>query len=431
MKGLVGLLIAGTVSRVGSVLTFLAIPWLVLETTGSPSRMGLAAAAELLPYVLIGPLGAPLVDRIGPRRVSVVADLGSAAVMAAVAFGQRGGFGVLLVLLVLAGALRGLGDCAKRVLLPSTITASGVDTTRATTVYDGANRLAGLLGAALGGVLIAALGAPRTVLLDGVSFVACAVLVAALVPARAADAAAAPAEPYLTALRGGVAYLRGDRLMLGILAMLFVTNLADQANGAVFVPVWIDEVLGSPAALGWVSGAFGLGAVLGNLVFTALAPRAPRYAVFTVGFLIGGSPRLAVMALSDELTLVLVAAFASGLAMAAVNPILAATMFERVPEHLQARVLSLSNAIGFAGIPLGGLLGGWAVEHVGLTPALLVFGACYLGATLLPVLSPGTWRQLDRQPPPTHPPAPPPTPPTPPPGDASTRDGEPISSGSR
>ncbi|MFD0592971.1 MFS transporter [Catellatospora coxensis] len=103
------------------------------------------------------------------------------------------------------------------------------------------------------------------------------------------------------------------------------------------------------------------------------------------------------LALSDELTLVLVAAFGSGLAMAAVNPILAATMFERVPEHLQARVLSLSNAIGFAGIPLGGLLGGWAVEHVGLTPALLIFGACYLGATLLPALSPTTWRQLDRR----------------------------------
>ncbi|GAB4060851.1 MFS transporter [Catellatospora paridis] len=406
MKGLVGLLIAGTVSKVGSVLTFLAIPWLVLVTTGSPSRMGLAAAAELLPYVLIGPLGAPLVDRIGPRRVSIVADLASAAVMAAVAFGQRGGFGVLLVLLVLAGALRGLGDCAKRVLLPSTIAASGVDMTRATTVYDGANRLAGLLGAALGGVLIAALGAPRTVLLDGVSFVVCAVLVAALVPARTADNAAdaPPPEPYLAALRGGVDFIRGEPLMLGILAMLFVTNLADQANAAVFVPVWIDEVLGSPEALGWVSAAFGLGAVLGNLVFTALAPRAPRYAVFTVGFLIGGSPRLAVMALSDDLTPVLVAAFASGLAMAAVNPILAATMFERVPAHLQARVLSLSNAIGFAGIPLGGLLGGWAVEHIGLTPALLVFGACYLGATLLPVISPGMWRQLDRLP--AAPPAP-------------------------
>ncbi|WP_155375615.1 MFS transporter [Catellatospora vulcania] len=403
MKGLVGLLIAGTVSKVGSVLTFLAVPWLVLVTTGSPSLMGLAAAAELLPYVLIGPLGAPLVDRIGPRRVSIVADLGSAVVMAAVALGQRGGFGLLLVLLVLAGALRGLGDCAKRVLLPSTIAASGVDMTRATTVYDGVNRLAGLLGAAAGGVLIAWLEAPGALLLDGVSFVACAMLVAALVPAgtRDTDDDAPPPEPYLTALRGGVDFLRGSRLMTGILAMLFVTNLADQANAAVFVPVWVDRVLGSPEALGWVSAAFGLGAVLGNVVFTALAPRAPRYAVFTIGFLIGGSPRLAVMALADDLTLVLVAGFASGLAMAAVNPILAATMFERVPAHLQARVLSLSNAIGFAGIPLGSLLGGWAVQHLGLTPALLIFGACYLGATLLPVLSPGIWREMDRRPTPT------------------------------
>ncbi|MDI1464549.1 MFS transporter [Catellatospora sp. KI3] len=408
MKGLIGLFTAGTISQIGSRMTFLAIPWLVLVTTDSPTKMGLAAAAEWLPYVLAAPLGAPLLDRYGARRIAIGADLASALATAAVALGYVGGFGALLALLVFAGALRGMGDNAKRMLLPRVIAASGVEITRAASVYDGVNRLAGLLGAGIGGSVIVWLGAPGAVLFDGATFALCALLVALFVPADASGAPvpttgiaavlAAPREPYLTALRGGFQHLRGDRLLIGILALLFVTNLADQANAVVFVPVWVDEVLHSPVALGFTGGAFALGAVLGNLVFTALAPRAPRYAVFTAGFLIGGAPRLFTLALSDTLTLVLAVSLVSGLAMAAVNPILSAVSFERVPEHLQARVLSLSTAIAYAGIPLGGLLGGWAVQGVGLTGSLLLFGALYLAATLLPVLDRRTWRDMDRRP---------------------------------
>ncbi|GHJ44592.1 putative drug antiporter protein precursor [Catellatospora sp. TT07R-123] len=408
MKGLIGLFTAGTISQIGSRMTFLAVPWLVLVTTGSPTRMGLAAAAEWLPYVLAAPLGAPLLDRFGARRIAIGADLASALATAAVALGYVGGFGSLLALLVVAGALRGMGDNAKRMLLPRTIAASGVDITRAASVYDGVNRLAGLLGAGIGGSVIVWLGAPGAVLFDGATFAVCALLVWLLVPADTAGGPvpltglakvlAAPREPYLTAIRGGARYLREDRLMVGILALLFVTNLADQANAAVFVPLWVDQVLHSPIALGFTGGAFALGAVLGNIGFTALAPRAPRYAVFTIGFLLGGAPRLFTLALSDTLTLVLAVSFVGGLAMAAVNPILSAVSFERVPEHLQARVLSLSTAIAYAGIPLGGLVGGWAVNGMGLTWSLALFGGLYLAATLLPVVDRQTWRQLDRRP---------------------------------
>ncbi|MEV4418033.1 MFS transporter [Catellatospora sp. NPDC049609] len=427
MKALAGLLAAGTISVVGSRMTFLAVPWLVLVTTGSPTKMGVAAAAEMLPYVLAGPLGAPLVDRLGARRVSIAADLASVAVMAAVAFGQAGGFGLLVVLLVLAGVLRGLGDCAKRVLLPVTIRACGVEMTRATSLYDGLNRLASLLAAGLGGVLIAWLGARQAVLLDAATFAVCAALLWTLLPgderagAGAADGAGPDAgrapgtggrrpadhdetgavevrEPYWQALRGGFAYLRGDRLMIGIVVLLFVTNLVDQANAVVFIPLWVNEVLGSPVALGWVHASFSLGAVLGNVVFTTLAPRAPRYAVFTIGFLIAGAPRMVVMALAGDLAPVLAAVFAAGLAIAAVNPILSAVSFERVPAALQARVVSLTGAVAYAGIPLGGLLGGWWVQAFDLTTTLLVFAAAYLGATLLPVFFRTTWRQLDHRP---------------------------------
>jgi MFS family permease len=126
--------------------------------------------------------------------------------------------------------------------------------------------------------------------------------------------------------------------------MVAVTNLLDQAHAAVFVPEWVRETLDSPSALGLVFASLGLGAVVGNLIFAALAPRLPRYATFCLCFLVGGAPHMIVMALTDSLVTVTAVLFVSGVACAALNPILSAVVFERIPGHLRARVLGLTRA---------------------------------------------------------------------------------------
>ncbi|MGE5828051.1 MAG: MFS transporter, partial [Micromonosporaceae bacterium] len=202
---------------------------------------------------------------------------------------------------------------------------------------------------------------------------------------------------YLVQLRDGIAFLRRDRLVLGIMGMLFVTNLVDQAQGTVFVPVWAREDLGSAVGIGLISGAFALGAVVGNLGYLPLAARLPRYAPFAVGFLIGGCPRLLLLGLDAPLWSVLVVSVVGGLALSVVNPILGAVSYERVPAHLHARVLGLSVAVSWAGIPLGSLLGGWLVDGLGLRPALFIGAGVYLAATLMPFLG-RHWRDMDRRP---------------------------------
>jgi hypothetical protein len=76
-------------------------------------------------------------------------------------------------------------------------------------------------------------------------------------------------------------------------------------------------------------------------------------------------------------------------------------MYERIPDHLVGRVSSLSSACCFALMPLGGLLGGFLVGGVGLGAALLVCGAAYFVATMLPAVDP-RWRSMDRRPEPVH-----------------------------
>ena len=108
------------------------------------------------------------------------------------------------------------------------------------------------------------------------------------------------------------------------------------------------------------SASFATGAVIGNLVYTVARDRLPRYLTFAVGFLIGGAPRFLALGLGAPVWTIAAVGFAAGLGLAAVNPILGAVSYERVPERLIARVMGLSVALSWAGIPLGSLLGGLA-----------------------------------------------------------------------
>jgi MFS family permease len=95
----------------------------------------------------------------------------------------------------------------------------------------------------------------------------------------------------------------------------------------------------------------------------------------------------------------------SGLVGSALNPIIGAVSYERVPTEMRARVLPAINSLTWAGIPLGGLLGGWLAGTAGLTAALLAGGGLYLLATLGPFVFPA-WRDMDRRSDtPTEPPA--------------------------
>nr|MDP9461963.1 MFS transporter [Actinomycetota bacterium] len=294
------------------------------------------------------------------RRASILCDLGSVLAVGLVPVLHRAGalpLPALVALVAVAGALRGPGDNAKHVLLPDAAARAATPLERASRLYDGVNRAAGLLGAPLAGVLIGVFGAAEVLLVDAATFLAGALAIAVLVPAPDPKTAAgtdADGGGYLVRLAAGVRFLLGERLLLAIAVMLFVTNLLDQAYTAVLLPVWSREEGHAALGVGLVGGAFALGATLGSLGLAAVGPRLPRRTTFLVAFLLAGAPRYAVMALGAPLAVLLAVAVCAGLAAGALNPILAVVELERVPERLRARVLAASTAISFGACPSAG-----------------------------------------------------------------------------
>lgn len=407
-RGLVGLLTAEGVSILGSRMSMLAIPWFVLVTTGSATRTGVVAFAEMAPYVLVQGLGGPVVDRVGAWRLSVATDLAAAVAVGLVPLLHLTvglSFGPLCALVAVAGAVRGAGDTSRYVMVPGVTERAGAAMERGAGLSDGVSRLAGMVGAPLAGVLVAFWSAPAVLVVDAATFVVSALLVVTLVPRSAAPGRGTPSGPddapsvrsYLHGLKEGFRRLAADRLLLGIATLVLVTNLVDQAVAGVLAPVWAQDATGSPVTLGLLFGALGAGAVLGNVVFTWLSPRLSRRRTFAWCFLVAGAPRLLAMAAFTSPAPVVALSFLAGVGAGGINPILGAVEYERVPRHLQARVLGAVGALAFAGIPVGALAGGLGVTHLGLRPALVVAGVVYLLATLAPFALP-VWRQMERAP---------------------------------
>ena len=400
-RPLSAVLAANLISVAGNSLTQLGVPWFVLQTTGSPAKAGIVAFCTMLPVVVAAVAGGPVIDRLGRLRVSMTSDLVCGAAVAAVPLLRSAGvlqFWTLCLLMAVTGLVHAPGVTAREVLLPTLAHRAGITLTRAAGFYDGASRCADTIGAALGGVLIAVVGADRVLLVDAATFAVSVALVRVGLhdcpEARPQQAGKTSLRGYRHELGAGYRYLLRTPLLLGICLVVLVTRGLDQGWSAVLLPMHVRDRLGGSVDFGLLEATFAVCALIGALVYAAVGHRLRRWPVFTVAFLIVGLPRFAVAALTGTMTPLVVMMAIEGLACGVLNPILAIVLYEHVPDALRSRVLSATTASTLMITPLGGLAAGLLVDSTDPTTAMLTVGGIYLLATLCPVILP-SWRRLD------------------------------------
>ncbi|WP_335940950.1 MFS transporter [Streptomyces sp. PTD5-9] len=399
---LAAVLAANSISTAGTSLTVIAIPWFVLETTGSAARAGVVAFCATLPIVVSALIGGPVIDRVGRRRVAVASDAVCGVAVAAVPLLHRTGaltFWTLCALMALNGLAHTPGNTARYILVPDLAEHAGTTLARAASLFDAVSRGARMVGAALAGVLIALTGAENVLLLDSATFGASALLVALGVRGiRAAEPrpAAAPVSlrTYGGELREGYTYLRGNRLLLAIVLTVLFMNGADQGWNAVLLPVHASTELAGARDIGLLTALFGAGGLIGALLYGAIGHRCSRWAVFAVCVMLSGTPRYVVAALTGTTVPLAVTMALSGIAVGVLNPVLTTVIYGSVPDGLRSRVSGVLTAGGELAMPVGGLAAGLLVEAAGARGALLVMAGGYLLVTLSPLVFP-VWRTMD------------------------------------
>jgi MFS family permease len=355
----------------------------------------LAVFFNFLPIVLAAFFGGVVVDRLGFRTTSIVADLASSAAVAAIPL-LHSTVGIelwqLLTLVFFGALLDAPGATARAAVLPDMVELAGVRMERASGIRSGIQQGSQLVGAPLGGVLVVAFGATNALWLDSVSFLVSAALVAFFVPRPQRDVAEPAPKRFLTELAEGMSFIWNQRVMRALVATVLLTNLLD-APFPVVMAVFAKEEYGSATDLGLMFGTLGGAALVGALGYGAVGHRLPRRTTFVCCFAVVPVMYLA-MATLPPLPVTLIALAVAGLAAGPINPLIFTVLTEVVPSHLRGRVFGAVRAGAWASIPLGILLGGIVVQAIGVAMTFLVIGFAYVAVTAYGFFNPA-FRDLE------------------------------------
>lgn len=394
MRSLVALFGALGVSHTGSVMTLLAIPWFVLQTTASGLQTGAVTASEAIGLLASSILSGPVIDRFGARGMSVLADVAACLAVGAIPLAYTT-VGLSLPLLVILAGVVGLtrapGDTAKRVLLPGAVRIARTSVERGSGIADAVIRSGRTLGAPLAGALITMIGAPGVLLVDAITFLVAALLVGGLVMVRMDPTPVR--SGYFGRLNEGFRYVGKDRLILAMICTVTVMNALDAGLSTVLQPAFAAH-LHSSVLLGELMGVFGLGAAAGSVMYGWCGAGWCRWSTFAGCALLAGAPRFVLLWMGPSVPVLLVGFFAFGLAAGSLNPLVLTVEYDRVPAELRARVIGASEAGVLAMMPVGALVAGVLLDRIGLSATLLAFAGAYAITTLCPVAF-RVWRQMD------------------------------------
>ncbi|HEX3453397.1 MAG TPA: MFS transporter [Gaiellaceae bacterium] len=380
----IALLVAELISLTGTQMTFVALPWFVLVTTGSVAKMSLVLAVEIAPMALFGIPSGTVVARLGARRTMLISDAFRAPLMMLVPLLHWAGglsFGVLLVVVFVLGVFTAPYFAAQRTIIPEIYGDDATVVGKVSAVFGGAQQLTLILGPALGGILVAAIGAPAVLVVDAATYLVAFVLVLAFVH----GGKPVPADESSRGVLAGVRFLARDRV-LGPMTLTLI--ILDAAASAIFTSLPALAYLRfdqDPKIVGWLFTAFGIGALCGSIVAMKALDR------FTPLRLAAGAMVLVVLplwALVADLPWEAVGVFLllCGVFVPLVNAPIFGLLSTRPPEALRAKVMTAVMTSSALGGPAGRLVVGPMFQHWGISATYAALaGALSLGALLFVV----------------------------------------------
>src|SRR5262245_8554137 len=380
-------------SAVGSQISSVAIAWQVYEITNSPFQLGLTGLFRALPTILLSIPGGVLADRMDRRWLLIITQsLAALLALALALLTYLGAVQVWHIYLVtfLAGAVGIFDAPARTALIPTLVRPEQLATAYALNITW--RQIASLSGPFIGGVVIATVGISASYFIDALSFLSVIVCLG-FMHARPATPSREKKESPLESVRGGLAFVRDNSAILGLMAM----DTCVQFFGAYrsMMPVFARDILSvGPTGLGALLGVPAFGAMAGSAIVMAIGnPKRKGRLIISVTLIYTAG--LVCFALSRSLILSLAIVFLLGLVDAIGETLRDALVQLMTPDHLRGRVKSFDQVFMSAGTYLGHAQIGTAAAFLGVSGALVMGGCLGTAGVLLVAKYVGSLRQLD------------------------------------
>jgi MFS family permease len=379
------------VSLAGTWMQNVALAWLVIELSGSPLAIGALAFWRFVPFTVFGLVAGVVADRIESRKLVMATQACAMAISIALAVVTLTGTATLPIVYVLA-ALGGIAlafDAPGRQSLTFQMVGPR-ELPNAVALNSGLFNGSRVIGPAIAGLVIAAVGTGLCFVLNAVSFLAVLTALAIVREEELLPVVRDPSTRVIAGIRRGFAYAWNDpqlRLILGVVTVVSTVGF----NFHVLVPLLAADTLHvGPEGFGLLSAAFGLGALVGALATATF--REASWRLFAIGTASFGVFAL-VLALVHNAFLAGVVLFAIGISFTLFTANANALVQLTAPDHLRGRLIGL-YLFAFLGLaPVGGLFAGWLAEVGGTSLAFAVAGITSLAT--IAVANASRSRRLD------------------------------------
>jgi MFS family permease len=369
------------ISTVGTWMQSVAMPWLALELTHSGLLVGLVLAAQFTPVLLGGPFGGLVADRERKRNVLLVTQslftIPSFVLFAVSATGHAQ-YWMVIVAAFATGAINMFDVPARQAFVIEMV--GRQDLMNAIALNSSVFNASAVIGPAIAGLVIAAVGVPICFLANSVSYLAA---IGALLLMRDLPLVVAQhrEQPFLKRIAEGAAYARREPVVGMLLIVVAVFSLFAM-NRLTLIPLFADQVLHVGAhGFGFLLASMGLGALVGalTLAFSPTLGADPRRQFWMAMIWVVA---LLEFSISRAFVLSMATLFVAGYCQIS----FVATANNRIqtitPDHLRGRVMSL-YAQALIGVgPLGSTQAGALATLLG-APWAMAIGAVIAGTVIL------------------------------------------------
>ncbi|HEU0296763.1 MAG TPA: MFS transporter [Anaerolineales bacterium] len=390
---LLRLLSSQSVSTYANQVIAFVIPWLVLTRTGSAVSAGTVAFAMGVAAFAGVMTGGLITDRIGGRKVSMIADLLStvtALLLGIALFFDFFSLWLVIVSQIIGVFFDGPGQIAKNTMVPGAATAHDVPIVRAMGIQQTLQNVANFVGPLSAGLLVALLSESVTLMFASVLFAFCIFLVLRLPRQRIVHEHPMSVRQAYQDMREAVQFLINDPF-LGPMQLFgpFFAFVVGPVSAIVF-PAWFVFARQSAAQLGIFLGAQALGGMIGGFLFAALAPKVSQHKWLFGATGLYALALLVLYFLQPGSVVAMLVGFLAGVIFTGIMAIPYSSFYTRTPERLLGRVNSLGAGMGFIIIALASLFFGWLINATSARTRLLVcaiiMGLIALGVLLFPFM---------------------------------------------
>ena len=368
-RSLLGLVAAELVSLTGSAMTFVALPFFVLVTTGSTAKMGWVLAAEMLPIAIFGIPAGTVIAKLGAKKTMLISDAARGPLMLVIPILHHYGdlsFAALLGATFAIGIFAAPYFASSRLIVPEVAGEDEQAVASVNAVLSGANQLTQLAGPVLAALIIG-FASPATVLVvDGCTYIFSFVVITTVVHAGRRVEAAAQQRGVLAGLK----FLLGDSLLGPLAIGACVINFV--AQGVILGVQAIDyfRYHESGHVIGFLFAGFGLGALAGAVFAQQLTQKVPLPRLAAVAIVAMPLPLLLLSPTTPwPVATVIIAGF--GFFTPLVNAPVIGLLTVRTPAELRPKVLTAVMTVATMAGPFGFVVAGYVLRYVSLGPFFL------------------------------------------------------------